>query len=398
MLIFFKQETATQFLPIVLVDYTRSDEQYTYENILSKISKAALGLKNVSSLNQEPEIFSLSYRVVYKHSGINAADSLKTSCSIEIENAPSALTNLVNVKQFMSQENALALESTIKAIIDPQVIFPQCVLIIKNETNLNTDNDIVRSFMIYSTNFSYDGRRIISTLTLSGAAFSSMVIQLKTAVDIKKDKPLVSQLAKALESTKYAFKADPSIQSVNAKVERYYPPSTMNNILSDAAKDNGIFIDIDDDTQTVNIKSLNPNDKPKSLSNKTFCFRGKVPGAKLIANFSVQDFSKGIFETEIEDVKIFDSIIVYDDSDADLLFENFIEYPGSFTTNFKKFNPETKQLETPSIKAYQFYVQEYSYLDDRTQTKLKMIATNNWVVSNFKLNAFLENAIYKGQF
>lgn len=384
MLIFFKQQAEKYVQPIVLLDYTRSDEQYTEKDIVEKVLSSSKATGKTPLVTQL-EIFSLNYRVVYSHSGINPASSLKTSATIEIDNAPSTLTNLVNVKQFTSQESALALESTIKAIIDPQVQFPTCVMILRNGSNVFKNVDISRNFIIYSTAFNFDGRRISSSLVLSGASFSSMVIQLQTAVDIKKIKPLVSQLKTSLASTKYTFKADASITSVLPKVERYYPPATMNSILSSIAKDTGLYIDIDDDTKTVNIKSLDPNSKPKSLSSKTFCFRGMVPGAKMISNFSVQDFSRAVFETEIEDVKIFDSILVYDDSSADLLFENFIEFPVPFITPYGG-NP---------IKAYQFYVQEYTYSDDRIQTKLKLTATNNWVVSNFKLNSFLENAIYK---
>lgn len=381
MLIFFKPISTLKVQPIVVVDYTRSDEQYTYFQIQEKVLSTSKSLGKIPDATKL-EIFSLNYRIVYSHSGINLANSLKTSCSIELDNAPSALTNLVNVKQFTSQESALALKSVVKAIIDPQVQFPSCVLIMKNGSNLATEEFIIRDFIIYNTAFNYDSRRITSSLALSGAAFSSMVIQLKTAVNILKTKPLVSQLKTSLASTKYQFEASPDILAVLPKVERYYPPSTMNNILSSVAKDYGLFIDIDDDTKTVKIKSLDPKSAPKSIANKFFCFRGRVPGAKLISNFSVQDFSRAVFETEIEDVKIFDSIIIYDDSGADLLFENFIE----FSIPFGK------------IKAYQFYVQEYTYTDDRMQTKLKLTATNNWVVSNFKLGNFLEAAIYKEHF
>ena len=381
MLVFFKPISETKVQPIVLVDYTRSDEQYSFSEIQKKVFSTSKDLKKIPDLTKL-EIYSLNYRVIYSHSGVNPASSLKTSARIEVDNAPSALVNLINLKQFTSQESALALESAVKAIIDPEVQFPSCVMILKNGSNVLADNDIIRNFIIYNTAFNYESRRITSTLIISGASFSSMVIGLNTAVNVLTTKPLVSQLQSSLSSTKYLFKADESIMSITPKVERYYPPATLNNILSNVAKDYGLYIDIDDDTKIVYIKSLNPKNKPKALANKTFCFRGKAPGAKLISNFSVLDYSTGTFETEIEDVKIFDSIIVYDDSNAALLFENFIEFPAPIG----------------KIKAYQFYLQEYTYLDDRNQTKLKITATNNWVVSNFKLGNFLENAIYKGAF
>lgn len=381
MLIFYNPMSEGAFQPIVVVDYTRSDETYTQKEIISKVNSNVPDKKfaNIAML----EIFSLNYRVNYSHSGINLASSLKTVCTIEIDNAPNILTNLLNIKQYTKQQNAISLKSTVKAIIDPQVQFPHCVIVLKGEKGIIADStNIYKNVIVYNTGRSYDGKRISNTLVLSCGAFSSLVIGLKTAVYIKTNLPLVAQLQKSLASSKYLIKASPSIMATFPTIEKYYAPSTLNEILSQVASDFGLFIDINDDEKTVDIQSLDPNDKPLQIAYKKFCFRGKVPDAKLISNFSVQDYSRVTLETEMEDVSIFDSILVYDDSDSVDYFENFIKF----------------QIPYGKIKAYRFYVQEYTIQDDRIQTKLRMVATNNWVVSNFKLSYFLENAIYKGAF
>lgn len=381
MLIFFKPVNARKVQPIVVVDYTRSDEQYDVKEIINRVNVATLVLKKTPDI-KNLEIFSLNYRVIYSHSGINPANSLKTSCTIEIDNASSSLINLVNLKQFTKQESAIALESVEKSIIDPQVQFPSCCIILKNGSNVSDNANIERSVIVYSTALNYDGKRVNSSLVLSCASFSSMVIGLNTAVNIEKTKPLIAQIKSSLVKTGYTFKTDPNIETILPKTERYFPPGTLNNIMSSIATDYGLYVNIDDSSKTVTIKSLSPDSKPKNISNKKFCFRGMVPGAKLISTFSVQDYSRGIFETEIEDIQIFDSILIYDDSGASNMFENFIETLPPYG----------------EIKSYMFYVQEYTYTDDRIQTKVRITATNNWVVSNFKLQNFLENAIYKGHF
>ena len=380
MLIFYKPINELTYQPIVVVDYTRSDETYTQKEIITKVNSNVPDKKFASIVMME--IFSLNYRVNYSHSGINLANSLKTVCTIEIDNPPNILSNLINIKQFTQQQNAISLQSTVKAIIDPQVQFPHCVIVLKGEKGFIADSNIYKNVIVYNTGRSYDGKRISNTLVLSCGAFSSLVIGLKTAVNIKKTLPLITQLQTSLASSKYLIKASPSIMATFPTIEKYYAPSALNEILSQVATDFGLYIDIDDNEKTVNIKSLDPNDKPLQIAYKKFCFRGKVPDAKLISNFSVQDYSRVTLETEMEDVSIFDSILVYDDSDSVDYFENFIKF----------------QIPYGKIKAYRFYVQEYTIQDDRIQTKLRMVATNNWVVSNFKLSYFLENAIYKGAF
>ena len=381
MLIFYKPINELTYQPIVVIDYTRSDETYTQKEIITKVNSNVPDKKFASIVTME--IFSLNYRVNYSHSGINLASSLKTVCTIEIDNPPNILSNLINIKQFTQQQNAISLQSAVKAIIDPQVQFPHCVIVIKGEKGFLSDDSLIyKNVIVYNTGRSYDGKRISNTLVLSCGAFSSLVIGLKTAVNIKKTLPLITQLQTSLASSKYLIKASPSLLAIFPNVEKYYAPSTLNEILSQVATDYGLFININDNEKIIDIKSLNPNDKPLHLSYKKFCFRGRVPDAKLISNFSVQDYSRVTLETEMEDVNIFDSILVYDDSDSVDYFENFIKF----------------QIPYGKIKAYRFYVQEYTIQDDRIQTKLRMVATNNWVVSNFKLSFFLENAIYKGAF
>lgn len=384
MLIFFKPVNEIKIQPIVVLDYTRNNEQFSRTDILKKVSSRSSEINKIPDVSNL-ETYSLNYRVAYSHNGMNPGNSLKTSCAIEIDNAPSKLVNLLNIKQYTKQESALAFDSAIKSIIDPQVQFPRCTMLIQLETNLFSEKEIARNFIIVNSSFSYDGRRISNALVLNGASYSSMVIQLNTAVNIKKDLPLVPQIMQALSTTGYTFKSDSEIQNTLAKVDRYYPPATLNNILSDIALDTGLFIDIDDDTKTVIIKSLNPDLKPKSIARKTFCFRGRVPGAKIISTISPRDYSSVVLDCEIEDIKIFDSIIIYDDSDSKDLFENYIEYAVPYFSKGVR------------IRAYQFYVLEYSYLDDRVYSRLRLTATNNWIVSNFRLGSFLEAAIYKGE-
>lgn len=84
MLIFYKPINELTYQPIVVIDYTRSDETYTQKEIITKVNSNVPDKKFASIVTME--IFSLNYRVNYSHSGINLASSLKTVCTIEIDN------------------------------------------------------------------------------------------------------------------------------------------------------------------------------------------------------------------------------------------------------------------------------------------------------------------------
>jgi len=381
MILFFKQGVIGTVNPIAIVDSTRSDDQYSQAKILKKAitigSEVTRSFVNGANL----KIFSLNYLIHYRHFGVSLGDSLKTSCEISIDNAPGELASLINLQAITGQESVLSLQSATNKVLDPEIEFPYVAIVLKTGTTL-LYSDIMRSFIAYGISYNYDNRRVNNRLTIKGAGYDSMVMRLQLAVDLKKELPLVTQLNTVLAASGFKVISDPSIVLNTPVVARYYPPATLENILTAICKDNGLYFDLDSQNKKINLKALAKSDAPDNFFISKFCFRGVRPGAKIISNFSVKDYATVVFEAEIEDIDLFDTVTIYDDSGTDGLFDNFRKSGIPFLKGLKPYWP------------YDFYVLGYEYMDNRNKTSVRITATNNWLVSNFKLDNFFETAVY----
>lgn len=382
MIIFFKQDSETGYsTPLAVVDYTRSDDQYSFSEIQEQVLSAGVEKVNLSALS----VFSLNYSVSFRHSAVNLPNALKTTIGFSIANAPSKLSSLVNVQQIVGQESALSLQDATQKIIDAQNQFPHGVFVFQFQGPTGLMQTIKRKFIVYGTTFNFDAKRVNSTLQIRAASFDSMVMRLKLNLDIKKTKPLFDQIQTALKTSStastYSVTCTEAIGHLMPVVERYYPPAPLNKILGNVCRDNGIFFDIDEDQKIVHLQSLKSDNTPSDFFPKNFCFRGYYPGANLISTFSVQDYATASFGTEVADISLFDSVNVWDDSDAEGLF-----------ANFRSGEPYGLKM----VFSYLFYVLEYELHWSSYESRLVIRGTNNWLISNFKLDTLFENAVYSG--
>lgn len=385
MIIFFKQSRTENVFatPFAVLDYTRSDDQYSRKEIEALVVEAG-NLVNVGYNSALLSVFSLDYAVVYKHTAVTIGDALKTSVGISISNAPPELSSLVNIKQIVGQESALSLGDSVKKVVDAQNQFPYGVLIYDIPGPAGTKKTVMKKFMVYGTTYNFDAKRINSTLQIRGASFDSMVMRLQMRMNIDKAKPLVAQIQAALAPTGFKITAPADMAAKLPVASRYYPPAPVNKILANVCRDNGIFFDLDSDNKTVKLISLNSENNPAYLSliPTKFSFRGHVSGSSIISTFSVQDYATATFKTEPQDLSLFDSVIIYNDSDASDLFGNFRADPAPY--GLKK------------VKGYNFYILQLILTVSRTESTLTITGTNNWLISNFKLDTLFENAVYSG--
>jgi len=386
LIIIYKPANGDAVDPIVILDYTRSDEQYSLAQITRYVFSLGIQAAKGKTVNiQNLKTYSLDYSMVFSHSGINYGDSLKTKFTATILNAPMELIGLLNIKQYISEENINALSTALNKIIDPQAFFPTGAFVIK--PNSNSTDIISRTFMLFSTPFNFDTRRLNSTLELHGSEFDSMVMRLKFSVNINKQTPLLSQLKTIFGAQGFTVNVDPQsvpvLSSLVPVVDRYYPPSTINSVMDEVCRDNSIAHVTDSDSKTIFLQALRPNTAPRD-GTKIFTFNNYVPGSNVISGFSLQNYATCNFEAEAVDVKLFESVRVYDDS-----FN-----PGQFD-NLRKL-PEVIPVGKARLNGYRFYVLEYSYQDSRVKTSVSIRGSNNWLISNFKLDVFLENKVYQG--
>lgn len=382
MIIFFKRKAGGDYAtPVALLDYTRSDDQYTEKEIRQYVTKAGVELPALRVDPSALSVFSLNYAVKYKHSGINLGDSLKTQITVMIQNAPPELVTLINVQQIVGQETVMSLENATNMVVDAQNVFPYGVLFFDTVGPAGTTVTVARKFIVYGTSFNFDERRVNSKMTVHGASFDSMVMRLKFNLDIDKKSFLVDQLAAKLNPQGYQVKpSDTGISHLTPVVARYYPPAPVNRILANVCRDNGVLFELDEKNKIIKILSLDSKNPPQLPNPRKFCFRGTPPGEYLISTFAVQDYAGAIFKTEMTGIELFESVNLYDDSKNLGLFSTY----------------RAKPAPVLGLQEYQFYVLEYEYTISIYESTLEVRATNNWLISNFRLDTLFENAVYQG--
>ena len=382
MIVFFKRNTETGYAtPVVLLDYTRSDDQYTEKEIYRAVDRAGLEILSIGFNSAALSVYSLNYAVAFKHSAINLADALKTSITVTVSNAPPELITLINVQQIVGQESALSLENATEMVVDAQNVFPYGVLFFDVYGPGGVTTTIARKFIVFGTSFNFDDRRVNSKMTIRGASFDSMVMRAKFNLDIDRKSFLVDQLRAKLTPAGFQVKpSDTGIATKTPLIARYYPPAPVNKILAMVCRDNGVLFDLDETKKIIKIQSLDSANPPDQPNPRKYCFRGTPPGEYLISTFAIQDYAGAVFKTEQSACELFDSVELYDDSRNAGLFATFRAEPAPVL----------------GLQAYQFYVLEYTYLISSWESSLEIKATNNWMISNFRLDTLFENAVYQG--
>lgn len=381
MIIFFKRDTDSGYAsPVALLDYTRSDDQYTEKEIRLNVDRAGIEILNIPINSAALSIFSLNYTLKYTHSAINLGDALKTAVTVTIQNAPPELVTLLNVQQIVGQESALSLENATKMVVDAQNVFPYGVAFIDTVGPAGTIETLARKFMVYGTSFNFDERRVNSKMTIRGASFESMVMRAKFNMDIDKKSFLVDQIRTKLAPSGYQVTpSDTGLAHLTPVIARYYPPAPINKILANVCRDNGVLFDLDEKNKTVKIQGLDSKNPPSLPNPRRFCFRGSPPGEYIISTFAVQDYAGAVFKTEMTGCELFDSVELYDDSKSSGLFATYRAQP----------------VPMLGLQTYQFYVLEYEYTVSAWESSLQIKATNNWMISNFRLDTLFENAVYQ---
>jgi hypothetical protein len=386
LLIFYKSDSTGALDPIVICDYTRSDEQYSPIQIQTFAAKLGV-LQNPGKLILPVapyNIFSLDYSMKYSHGGMSYGDALKTKFTAVITNPPLELVGLLNIKQYGSSQNIQVIsDKLVSNVIDPRIAFPTGGFVIKPNSNASNSDTINRTFMVYSVNFQYDERRTNAYLTINGAAFDSMVMRLGFSADIDKKFPLITQMKKLAASGGFILNSDPALSAVMPTVSKYYAPQPADKLINEICLDNNLMSDFDSSGKTIKIKALTPT-SASLFPQYPICFNGMVPSAKIANYFSLENYYSCQTECEAFDCELFDYVTIYDDT-----------MNGGQFVNLNKI-PIPLILGPNILNGYKFYVLEYTYEDNRNKTSIKFRGTNNWVLSNLKIDNFLEAKIYGG--
>jgi hypothetical protein len=369
-----RQQTTNKPSPIIICDFTRSDEQYSLATMKQYAQYFASDLitNGVIAGLSGPIIYSLDYTMTYSHDGISYGNSLKTRFNATISNPPMDLVTLLRIQQYTSQQNLNLLETAISSIVDSQVAFPTGGFVIKDLKG----NLISRNFTLYSTPYNPDSRRVNSSIGLIGADYDDIVMRLNFSVNLNTTETLKAQMDRTLTGYNVAF--DFASAELKPVVAKYYSPAPINSILAEICLDNNLMFD----AKGINIDFFKPDPKspPPPQITQYFSFDNSVPNTKLIGNFNLTNYATAEFESELFSPTLFTSISIYDDSDSIGLFANLSRIQNS-TYN--------------GIIPYRFYLLSYVITDSREKTSVMITATNNWIISISKLDTIFESKVYQ---
>lgn len=402
MLIFYRQVKPddSQFVAIVICDYTRSDEQYSALQISKAVADNVPTYSGVVvKVIGAPIVYSLDYSAQFSHDGLNYGSALLTHFSADIKGAPSDLVTLMNVKELVSTQNFDALSTSISKVITSQVVFPYFAMVVKDSAG----KPIVRKGVVTNATVNTDARRTNMSVSIRGAGYDDAVIRLKFFISIKKGELLFAQIAKQISIKGYTISLPVDIP---AKKSTDYPAAPLGHILKQIGLDYNFLSTIDDVKKNISLVSTAPNSPPAPDFVADFSFNNSVSGipTKLISNFSPNNYASAEFTAEVFDAALFTSIRLFDDSGSTTLFSNFnstttvIVVKGTASLSAVSGAVVSRTADTTKTlgdkNAYRFYIQSYTIRDSRMSTTINLVATNNWLLSVVKLDALFEAKVY----
>lgn len=371
MIVFAYATTDKKTNVAVLFDPLSTDDTFTKTEISTYV-------KQLTKNPETVKFYPLSYSYTYTHTGRQLGQALKTRLVVNVVNPPIELVRMTNVSVFTSRDNVASIADSTRVVADPQIRFPSALLVQKFSGGILT-----RRAVITSANYNSTQRRTYHMLKLTGASYDTAVMRLKFAFNIVKTKPLFDQLS-AQSDIKITF--DDAIKTMLPKVSRYYAPATAQDIFDAIAIDNNLTYDMTE--AGAKFFSLDPKNAPPEKLTEQFCFRARAKQARLVQEFSFENYTNAKWTSEIYDARLFSSVVVWNDTgnddDEKTTFSNLVKTVQK---------PAMVGFQLP-VSGYRFWVMEYELQRSDSQLYCVTTAANNWIMANLKLDALLEQKVF----
>jgi len=387
-----KLKVSGSITPVVLIDSLRSDDRFGTSEIAALV-ESKIPKKLSGRLLNKPEIYSVEYSATYSITGVNPGDSWRSRFFGLVFNPPGALISLFSPQYFVEQESMEALTAVVQRVVNPQKTIVYASMIVRGIKGV-----VGREFVAYAAQHSPLSASTDTKLTISGAGFDDIIITAKKAVNIDQKTPLFKQLEKLLAPTPCTFAkgADKTALPIS-KIFR--PAMPLNEILGEVCLQNQLSFKFEDggyvfhDTRTKGAPTAPP------------VIEGAFTGSKplMIYNFALSDYTLGQFSADVFDIKLFSSMTITNDiGSAVFTGLNKVASPPPAVDNTPlisdtglNFNVLAARLTKKPADKYNFYILAYDLIDGRDTKQLKITATNNWLISQAKVAALLENQVYK---
>lgn len=383
MLIFYVKKSnsaATITQPIVVIDAMSSDDRFTTKEILKACKDNA---PENTSIPLKIPTYSCEYSAQFEHIGIPIGAALKSMFSASIKSPPADL-----ISAFAPTFNNSA--SSISQMSDPNFKVPNvktnityAAMVIKDQSG----NRISRKFIVYAAPMYPDPYGTLITMVLQGAMVDDILIKGAVSVQINKKTSFKSQMDAFLGKLKPPMKANYNYMSHPNNppaTEKLFPPMKLNNLLSEICLQNNLIYTIEYSKNVVNFYGAGQASAPETPEYKIpeFSFLGSA--GSIAWALGIENYANIKFKTSIFDCKLFNKITIVNDINSKV-FSGLTKKPTSISTSI---------LKKVSDK-YDAWIIRYSMRWSRQETVCEITASNNWVMSQFRVDGLMETAIYE---
>jgi hypothetical protein len=361
--------------PIIIADMLDSSDQW------STIRANALALANkpdsVTAVSM-PKIYSCKYNYSAQHNGIPLGAALKMTLHAAISSPPSELIARVTVDYVSSADSINQMSDALAKYVNPQLKVMTVVIV---ERGASMFSEVSRSFVAYSVVLQPDAYGTNATLFIRAASFNDTLIKSEFGYQFDITKPLNMQLTELCAKQNFIASFDAGVASSVPVSGRLFQPMPLSKILDEICLQNKIIPEIDDKNKIIRFHAQNKapsSTNAPALNSFSFLGFGK---SSLMWGVGVENYANVKFKTAIFDVRLFDKITLYNDSQS-ALFEGF-----------KKASPQLGPLVPASYDAYLL-----RYVIDRNDAELccEVTATNNWLLAQMRIDSILESKIFGG--
>jgi hypothetical protein len=370
MMIFYPP--AAECTPIIIADMLDSSDQW------STIRANALALANkpdnVTAVST-PKIYSCKYSYSAQHNGVPLGAALKMTLQAAISSPPSELIARVTVDYVSSADSIKQMSNALAKYVNPQLKVMTVVIV---ERGASTFSEVSRSFVAYSAVLQPDAYGTNATLFIRAASFNDTLITSEFGYQFDVTKPLNTQLTKLCAKLKFTASFDAGVASSVPVSGRLFQPMPLSKILDEICLQNKIIPEIDDKNKTIRFHSQNKApDSTNAPAVNGFSFLG-LGNSLLMWGVGVENYANVKFKTVIFDARLFNKIILYNDSQS-ALFEGF-----------KKASPQIGPA------SYDAYILRYAIGRNDAELCCEVTATNNWLLAQIRIDSILESKIFGG--
>jgi hypothetical protein len=373
MIIFYPSTPEGIVNPVVILDALDSSDRYTDLQVLAQVYKN-FKADNAQAISS-PSIYSCSYEFEFTHNGIPLGEGIKTQFLGTISSPPASLVSQFSPKFFTSAQSIDQMADVASKIANPRTTITNAALVVRDQKN----NYVSRQFVAYTAQIQPDVFGATTTMVIHGAALDDILIKSEIAFQLDKKFPLSTQLTTMLTGAGYVpifnmgdANANGVFQTIYPTSDKLFQPMKLRELLDEVCLQNKLVYHIDD--KVVNFYSQ--TDKPTLYEKAEFSFLGYK--GSLAWAIGVENYANIKFKTPYFDARLFQPITIWND----------------IKTAF--FDGLVKNGNISLINSYDANIIRYTLRRTQDEIVAEVTATNNWLLSQMRIDGILEAKIYAG--